>query len=232
MFPETALAASASGITIVAGAGQSARILSVLSPFVVRVTDDGGNPVANVTVTRTATNGTLASAATKTDATGQASNTMTLGTVAGTASAVASVPGRSATFSVTVLTGIVAKIEFKTNAPASGESGVSLSPPVRVALEDVGGNQTAATNLVSIALSGGPTGAALTGTLTRAAVAGIATFDDLKIDKTGSGYTLVASSAGVSNITSTPITVGFGAPGRLMIVSWGTNRRTERPEPR
>ena len=44
--------------------------------------------------------------------------------------------------------------------------------------------------------------AQLTGTLTVAAVAGVATFSDLQISATGTGYTLTASASGLSGATS------------------------------
>src|SRR5207245_5248745 len=59
------------------------------------------------------------------------------------------------------------------------------------------------------ALSGGTLG----GTVTVKAAQGIATFADLRIDRPGSGYTLLASAAGLSGATSTPfaVTLTFAA---------------------
>jgi hypothetical protein len=55
---------------------------------------------------------------------------------------------------------------------------------------------------VTVALGGSPTGATLSGTTTKNAVNGVATFNNLSIDKAGYGYTLVASSAGLPSATS------------------------------
>src|SRR5206468_2952607 len=56
-----------------------------------------------------------------------------------------------------------------------------------------------------------PNGAVLSGTLTRAAVNGVATFDDLKLDKAGTGYTLVATSGSLPSATSSAFnTTGGG----------------------
>ncbi len=57
-----------------------------------------------------------------------------------------------------------------------------------------------ATTPVTLALAGGPGGAILacTGGLTRAAVAGVAAFAGCKVDQAGTGYTLVASAAGMA----------------------------------
>src|SRR5207244_3128523 len=134
-----------------------------------------------------------------TDKTGFSSNTMKLGSTAGGASATASIGGKSVTFKATALIGLVSKAVFQTGPPPVGAAGSALTPAIQVALQDAGGNLTPATNPVTIALGTNPTGATLSGTLTRSAVAGVATFDDLKIDKAGSGYTLTATSAGASS---------------------------------
>src|SRR5262249_31213735 len=63
---------------------------------------------------------------------------------------------------------------------------------------------------VTISLATNPTAATLSGTLTRTAVNGIATFNDLSIDKAGTGYRLAASASGVTGATSDPLDV-FGA---------------------
>ena len=55
---------------------------------------------------------------------------------------------------------------------------------------------------VTLVLASNPTGATLGGTLTVAAVNGVATFSNLTIDKPGSGYTLTATSTGLTSATS------------------------------
>ncbi|MEP6491727.1 MAG: Ig-like domain-containing protein [bacterium] len=213
-FSETSLAAAPAVITTVSGTAQTGRILQPLAPFVVKVTDDAGNPVAGATVAWTVTNGTLTAPTTTTDALGQSSNIMTLGSVAGVAAATATVSGKSTTFSATVQTGIVAKMIFQIQPPGTGTSGTALAPAIQVALQDAGANLTVSTNPVTIALGANPSGGTLTGTLTRNAVGGVATFDDLKVDKVG-GYTLVVTSAGIGSLSSTPFAINPGAPTKL-----------------
>ena len=55
---------------------------------------------------------------------------------------------------------------------------------------------------VTLALANNPNGATLGGTLTVTAVNGVATFSDLTLDKLGSGYTLTATSDGLTSATS------------------------------
>ena len=57
-------------------------------------------------------------------------------------------------------------------------------------------------NSVSLAIGTNPSGGALSGTNPRSAVAGVATFPDLSIDKAGNNYTLLASSSGLTGSTS------------------------------
>lgn len=198
--------AEPAAIATVSGGRQSGRVLQVLAaPFIAKVTDDAGNAVGGVIVTWTATNGTIA-ATTTTDAAGLSSNVMTLGNVVGAASATASIArGNAVTFVATVQAGIVAKIVFRTG-PASGIVNAILSP-VQIELQDAFGNLVNAVNPVTIALGANPSGATLGGSLTRSAVDGVATFDNLALDKTGA-YSLTASSGAMAPITSASFTIG------------------------
>jgi hypothetical protein len=127
------------------------------------------------------------------------------------------------TFAETAQPGIVAIAIFSTQ-PVSGAAGATLSP-VRVTLRDANGNQTVAINAVTLALGSNPSGATLNGTLMRNAVNGVATFDDLKIDNAGTGYTLVASSGNVASITSSAFNiVAAGSTAQLLIVAGDDQR--------
>jgi adhesin/invasin len=76
----------ASAVTISSGGAQNATVgTAVSSPVVATVTDQSGNPIAGIIVTFTpsANSGAVSSTQVTTDATGSASVTWTLGTVAG-----------------------------------------------------------------------------------------------------------------------------------------------------
>ena len=78
--------------------------------------------------------------------------------------------------------------------PANSVAGATM-PAVSVAIQDAAGHIVgSATNPVSLTIGANPAGGTLSGALTVSAVAGVATFSDLSIDKPGSGYTLLASS--------------------------------------
>jgi hypothetical protein len=107
----------------------------------------------------------------------------------------------SAAFSVV---GIVDPVLMFDVQPNGTVAGAVIAPAVQVAARDPLGNvYTSFTGSVTLALGTNPGGGALTGTTTRQAVAGVATFNDLSIDQPGSGYALVAVSAGMTPATST-----------------------------
>lgn len=88
-------------------------------------------------------------------------------------------------------------------APTSTFAGAPIAPAVQVVAQDAAGNTaTGYTGDVTVTLAANPGGASLSGTTTVAAVSGIATFGDLSLDKSGSGYTLMASAAGLTSVTS------------------------------
>ena len=107
--------------------------------------------------------------------------------------------------------------------PTSAAAGASIAPAVTVQILDAGGNPTASTANVTIAIGNNPSGGVLSGTLTVAAVGGTATFGNLSIDKTGTGYTLAASSAGLTGATSNAFNITTGAANKLVYLQGPTN---------
>lgn len=95
---------------------------------------------------------------------------------------------------------------------------------VQVEVVDASGSRvTSAANPVTLALASNPGSAVLTGTLTVAAVNGLATFPDLVLNQVGTGYTLQASSSGLSPAVSSPfdVTVARGTLTFLGSVATG-----------
>src|SRR5207249_8764663 len=68
-----------------------------------------------------------------------------------------------------------------------------------------------------------PSGGTLAGTATVAAVSGVATFSGLSIDKAGTGYTLVASSSGLTDPTSTAFNITAGSATQLVFTGQPSN---------
>jgi hypothetical protein len=102
--------------------------------------------------------------------------------------------------------------------PSSVTAGTSIAPAVKVTARDATGSvATGFSSAVTLSISAGTgtAGAILSGTVTANAVAGVATFANLSIDNSGTGYRLSAVAAGVSGATSTPFTVNPGAAARV-----------------
>jgi hypothetical protein len=103
-----------------------------------------------------------------------------------------------------------------TGQPTNVTAGAVIAPPVVVRAQDgLGNTNTSFTGAVTIAIGANPSGGTLTGTSTVNAVAGVATFDSLRIDRAGAGYTLSASASGLTGAASTPFTVAPGAATAL-----------------
>jgi hypothetical protein len=84
--------------------------------------------------------------------------------------------------------------------PTTTTAGVAMTSAVQVAIQDASGNTvTSARDAVTMALGTTPGAGSLSGTLTVAATLGTATFSNLRIDQSGSGYTFVASAGGLSS---------------------------------
>jgi hypothetical protein len=69
-------------------------------------------------------------------------------------------------------------------------------------LDEFGNLVTGSTDAVTLAIGMNPAGGTLSGTTTRSAVNGVATFSDLSIDQVGNGYTLTASATALTSATS------------------------------
>src|SRR5207302_7636058 len=86
---------------------------------------------------------------------------------------------------------------------------------VQVSAVDPAGNPVARfRGSVTVALGNKPGGRTLSGTTTVAAVNGVATFVDLSLNKTGTGYWLTATATGL-NATSSGFNITPGAATQL-----------------
>jgi hypothetical protein len=105
-----------------------------------------------------------------------------------------------------------------TTQPAGAVAGVPFTTQPVVTIQDANGNTvTASTASVTLAITSGTgaSGAVLSGTKTVSTVNGVATFSGLSIDKAGTGYTLTASSSGLTSDTSNVFNVVAGTATRL-----------------
>lgn len=91
--------------------------------------------------------------------------------------------------------------------PSETVAGGIITPAVTVTILDGSNNATTSTANVTLAIGANPGGGTLGGTTTVAAINGTATFGDLTINKSGAGYTLLASSSSLFGATSNPFTI-------------------------
>src|SRR5437667_6057300 len=100
--------------------------------------------------------------------------------------------------------------------PSSTVADHQISPAVKVRVLDALGNLVPSfTGSVTVALGTNPGGAILSGTTPVTAVSGVATFFDLSLNKTGTGYTLTASASGFAPVTSTAFDIIPGTTTQL-----------------
>jgi hypothetical protein len=124
--------------------------------------------------------------------------------------------GDSAAF--TVNPGAAAKLAFTTQ-PQSASEGSALAGPPQVAVQDSFGNTvTSSTAAITVAIGANPGGGVLGGTKTKNAASGLAAFTDLTIDKAGNGYTLTASSTGLTGATSAAFNINPLVPTKLAFI--------------
>ena len=210
VFKAVALAGPPASVASVVGDQSAAVRTAVSTPPAVRVADSYHNPVPGIAVTFAVASGggTVSESSRTTNDSGVATLTSwTLGPVVGTNTLTATVIGLPpVSFTATAIPGAPATLAFVVQP--SGVAGAVITPAVQVAVQDAFGNTvTGATDAVTLALAAKPGGGTLLGTMTVAATQGVATFSDLWVDHSGSGYTLSASAAGLSGATSAPFDV-------------------------
>lgn len=217
---------TSSALTIVAGPVASGHSTVVASPtsimasngssvasVTVTARDAFDNPVIGATVVLTAsgTGNALTQPVNPTDAGGVATGAFS-STVAEAKTVAASVGGVGVTqtAAVTVTPAVNGTLVF-TAQPATTVAGAAIAPAVRVAVRDAFGNTfTSFSGNVTMGLGANPGGDVLTGATTKAAVAGEATFTDLRLVKAAVGYTLTAAAGGITGGTSNPFNIAAG----------------------
>ncbi|ATB42622.1 hypothetical protein CYFUS_008101 [Cystobacter fuscus] len=185
----------------------------------------------SVTVEASDEGNTLQQASGPTDAQGVAVATL-VSTVAGTKTVTATVeaeegPVTLATRPTVEFVSLAAPHLVFTAAPSSGTAGEPLGT-FEVTIQDASGQTvTDASDTVTVALGEGSPSAELKGTVSVAAVNGVARFSTLVLEKAAAGYTLVASAAGLASATSSPFEV-LPAPvaaAKLVFTQPPSNRR-------
>ncbi|CAN5547219.1 hypothetical protein BH10ACI3_BH10ACI3_16850 [soil metagenome] len=131
--------------------------------------------------------------------------------------------GGTADATVNVVSGPPTKLGI-TIQPSNTLAGQSISPSVQVAIQRADGSTAiSATDPVTIAILNNAGGGTLSGTLTRNAENGIATFNKLNINKAGIGYTLRTTSGSLTAADSNGFNIIPGVAHHLIFTAQPSN---------
>jgi len=183
----------------------------------------GSEAAPGVSVSWNAIQGSLSASSTMTDVSGIAGVTWTLGLLAGSQGAFASISdsvqttdstGRFASFTALANPGPASRLRFSVN-PTNTFSSRPITPAVHISAVDAFDNPTGSAATVTVALGAHSGSGVLSGTTRVDAVGGVATFADLSIDQAGTGYTLSASATGLTGATSAAFDVVTPGSGQI-----------------
>lgn len=233
-FDAMALAAPADTVFAVRGNGQSEEVgAPLVDSLVVKITDQYGNAVSGGLVAWAPTGGgTVSPVSSTAGVAGTAATQRTLGPTAGPQGATATAAGLKGSpvvFSLTALPASNAsKLFLVTQPPSSVANGVVLSPAPVVQLQDVNGSPVPTAGLgITVGIASGPAGGVLGGSTTAVTDAtGKATFNSLTITGSVGVYALRFSRAGLTGVTSDPISLTAGAPSQLAVTAQPTTAQS------
>jgi len=221
--------AVAANIAATGGGGQTGLAASALpTPLSVIVNDANGNPVPGVSVAWAVTSGggSVSPATIATNALGIASATWTLGPVtgAGTATATsAGLAGSPVSFTATGIADAATRLVIVAQ-PSSVAAGTPIAPPIVVQARDATNNLvTSFSGSVALSMGTNPGGATLGGATSVSASGGVATFAGMTLNRTGTGFTLVASAGGLASDISAAFNVSTG-PASILTITGGNNQ--------
>ncbi len=130
--------------------------------------------------------------------------------------------GDAAIATVNVIPGPATRLVFIVQ-PSNGTAGQAITPALQVAVQDEDGNIVPnATDAVTLNLSNNPGGSTISGTVTQNAVNGVATFNDISLNRVGNGYILQAGSTGLTSAESAGFNIAAGTPAGLGFVTQPT----------
>ncbi|MCY3018821.1 MAG: hemagglutinin, partial [Planctomycetota bacterium] len=198
----------------------------------VAVKDSLGNTVTNpayaITIGKNPVGGTLSGTLTVNTVNGVAvfpnlSIDLTGTGYALTASSVPALTGATSN-AFAIVSSSANRLAFITQPSNPTTAGVTMTPAVQVEVRDQFGNRvTTASDSITVAIGVNPAGGTLSGTTTVNAASGVATFSGLSIDKSGVGYTLPATGAGLLSATSNSFAINAAAATKLGFVVQPSN---------
>lgn len=232
IFEHTAVSGNAARLVALSPDNQSALAGTRLpDSLVVQAFDADGNAASGAVITWVPSSGSSATpTSSTTDQQGKAFTFWTLSSTPGANTLTAAGFGSTVVYHATGTAAGPTQIVFG-QQPTSGPAGAVISPAVTVILQDGAGNTvTSSSATVTVRLNSGSGGANLGGTLSVAAVNGVATFPDLSVDAAGTGYTLVAMSPGLAELSSLSFDITQVTPPTLHLDFSGQPSNVNRGE--
>jgi hypothetical protein len=200
--------------------------VALATPLTVHLLDAGGSaiPGAPVAFTVASGGGSLAGAATTTNASGDATAGWTLGTVAGSVQGVSVTSGSLTTsFSATAIAGAVAAVTGQAGNNQTRLTGLPVIVAPSVKVVDVFGNPKANSTVVFAVVSGG---GSVTGATQTADAAGIVTVGSWSMGPAAGPNSLSATAQGTAiAFTFTATAASAGAPTTMTMLA-GSNNQT------
>jgi hypothetical protein len=194
--PASVTAGSGFGLTVEAEDSSGNLVTSFNGTVTVALASNPGGAALGGTLTVTASGGVATFSGL----------TLTKAASGYTLVATASGLGAGVTGAVTVTPATATRFVITQQPPATVQANKAFA--LKASVEDAYGNVvTTDSGTVSVAFASNPTGATLGGTLSVTANQGVASFTNLTINKTGSGYTLRVVRSGLTSATSNPINV-------------------------
>ena len=202
--------------TTITNAGALATPSVAGQPYTVTFSVAGISPTGNVTVSDGAGANCIGTVVAGTcDLTSTTAGTRTItATYAGDSN---NAGGVSSGVSHSVTAASATQLVFATS-PSNSTSQTAFGTQPVVAVRDAFGNTVTSdqTTQVTLVIGTNPGGGTLTGTATVTAINGVATFSGLSIEKSGTGYTLAASSVpSLTGATSNTFNITAGAANKL-----------------
>jgi hypothetical protein len=211
--PATATALTAFSVTVTAQDADGNTATAYTAPVTIGVTSGLASGPAPATLGGSSSVAAVAGVATFSALTLDKAGSYTLVASSGTLT-------NAMSGTVAVSPGAASKLAF-TTGPVSIVAGAAM-PAVVVTVRDAADNVAIGfTGPVTLALANNPVDGTLAGSTKVSAVAGVATFGGLSIDRSGTGYTMFVSAGGASSVTSTPFNIVIGTPSACFVVSGG-----------
>lgn len=213
-------------LALVSGGTQTASVGAALAqPVTVRLTATDGQPLAGAAIAAAVTTGggTVTPLGTVTDSVGVFRFNWQLGALVGAQTATVTSAGVTPlVITATATSSGAVQLRITQQIGATYQAGDSI-PALLVEARNVSNaRDTTYADSVTLSFAVNPTGATLIGTTRVAAVAGVARFDNFRVQRAGTGYRLRVSAAGLGADSSTTFAITARAASLLTLQSGGS----------